>query len=440
MSHAQDTRQQVGVLLQPVSSLFTNKTHQHKKYLDPEIKKICKDQNTATIKARLDKKIIEKEKMIFEDLSFLLNLTRHRTMSELDLIDRVLSIVAMYFIPAVYKFLFSEFLPSLMKDSSSFDYDSMLIKIQKVVVKLLSNFDGSASNYDNLHPSSIDDTVMKLKSNLLLSVYRDRQYYVGDGHMLKTLIENSYRTGRTLCVTSPSLHYAGLHAINLEKDCIKCVNHVARFLQKFMPVFFIKVKRIENIMMFFESIFRLEQSSVRKISLSSFCEINLSFLQFWSIWQFSAISQFEDMNFAMLNKSLKQKYLIFNINYFSWNIYTSDCYKEYNHTESLEKIIRNLNELYYIHAKIVQLVDESIEKISNDDGSLVYDRPFEYQSSLGNICQVVISRTISPFTIKRQRHMLAHNCGTANSCIAYLNVEMINLDSSDPDARTRKQF
>lgn len=413
-----------------------DKTLQHKKYLDPEIRDICREQNVATLKARLVKKITEKEKMIFEDLSFLLNLTRHRTMSELDLIDRVLCIISMYFIPKVYKFIFSEFLPSLMKDASSFDYDSMLIKIQKVVGKLLTHFCGSAANYDNLHPAPTDDTVMKLKSNLLLSIYKDRQYYVGDGHMFKALIEDSYRTGRTLCVTSPSLHYEGLHAINLERECIKCVNQIARFLQKFMPVFFIKVKRIENIMMFFESIFRLEQTSVRKISLSSFCEINLSFLQFWSIWEFYTVSEYSHEMFAELNRRLKERYLMFNINYFSWNIYTSDCYKEYNDTESMEKIIRNLNELYFIHAKIVELVDESVYKLVEGDRSFIYNRVFECQSFQGASCQVMLSRLHSPFTVKRQRHLLANNSRTANSCIPFLNVRETYLDC--PACRTEQ--
>lgn len=403
-------------------------TTRHKKNFDPEIKQICRESTSSVLKQKLAKKKTEKEKMVIEMISFLVNLTRQRTKGEMDLIDRIFTIISMYFIPSVYKYLFMEYIPSLMKDAKSFNYDSLLIMIQKILNKLISHFSNSFSNYSNLYPPFIDNSVLKLKSNLFSSIYKERQQFVGDGSMMKDIINSNFRQNRSVHITSPSLHLNGIYTTNMEIECISCIHYIARFLQQFMPVFFIKVDRIENILMIFEIIFRLEFNAIRRMTLNIFCEINLSFLQFWEIWEFYSLPKHANEEFYHMNQRLKTQYLIFNLHYFSWSIYTSDCYKEYNTIDSIEKILTNLKGLYFIHNKIIKFDETSQERPLSKGNYLTYGKTFVQDSVLGNKVEVMISRHNNSFSIKKVKGLLAHNSKSGNCSPPFFNVSFGESD------------
>jgi hypothetical protein len=379
--------------------------------------------------------------MVFEMISFLVNLTRQRSMTEMDLVDRIFTIISMYYIPTVYKYLFSEFIPSLMKDASTFDYDSLLIIIQKLLNKLISHFTSSSTNYSNLYPPFNEATVLKLNSSLFSTIYRERHQFVGDGSMMKDLIVNSFSQSRTIALTSPSMHFFGLYTTNLELECITCIHYVARFLQQFMPVFFIKVNRMENIIMLFEIIFRLDFNTVRRMNLHIFCEINLSFLQFWSIWEIYTLPYLAKEEISDINKRFREHFISFNLHYFSWSIYTTDCYKEYNTIESIEKILTNLNGLYFIHSKVVNFADDPHAKLLTHDKTLVYGKTFFQDSLLGHNVEVMISSKHTSFTVKKITSVLAHNSKSINCFSPYFNVALFHPDRSceSNDGRTSDQ-
>lgn len=380
------------------------------------------------VKAKLEKKISEKEKMVFEMISFLVNLTRQRDMAEMDLIDRIFTIITMYYIPNVYKYVFMEFIPSLMKDAKTFDYDSLLVIIQKILYKLISHFTNSCTNYSNLHPPFYESTVLKLVSNLFTSIYKDKQQFVGDGSMMKELLSNDYRQSRTLAVSSPSLHLDGMHTTNLELECITCIHYIALFLEQFMPVFFIKVNRMENILMLFEIIFRLDFNAVRRMNLNIFCEINLSFLQFWSIWEIYTLPYLAKEETTETNRRLRDHFISFNLHYFSWSIYTTDCYKEYNTIDSTEKILTSLNGLYFIHSRILTLTDDPYTKPLSHKKRLVYGKSFDHQSALGRQVEVMVSPKYTSFSIRKVSGLLAHNSKSSNCSPPFLNVVFDDLD------------
>ena len=393
----------------------------HKKLISRDIKEAVREP-IHVMKTKIDRIIEEKERRIFEDMSFLLNVSRHKNLSEMDLIDRVIIICSMYCLPSVYRYFFSEFIPSLMKDAKSFNYDSLLIKIQKLISKLVIHFEGGGLNYQNLYQRpEAEESILTLGTKLFSTIYSEKQQFIGDGHMMSTLIDGSFRLSRTVSVVSPSIMLEGLHTRKLEEECLRCIHYIARFLQKFMPVFFIKVRKIENILMFFENIFRLEFGSVRKISLGTFCEINLSFLQFWAILELYSLGVNSSFIFELM-RNLRERYFSFNLNYFSCSVYSFDCYKEYNEVESIERILRHLDDLYFIHTKIVTFADDPNTRLMHKNSQFIYGQAFMLTGRLGPDFEVYVSKKPNGFTVDKVFSLLGQNQPGGASQQIFLNI------------------
>lgn len=387
--------------------------------MDPEIKEIMKETSLEKKKSKLDLLIVRKEKKIFEELSLLLNAVRNKKMSEMDLIDRVLLVCSMYFLPSIYKYLFTEFLPSLMKDSNSYNYDSLLIRLQRLVSKLTVPFNSSTIAYENLYLTKNDSSIMKLQSKLFSTIFSGKPKHTGDGYMLHELMEDNYKLSQSILSPSPSIFFSGLHSIKLESQAMKCIHYISSFMEKFLPVFFIKVSQLDNILVFFEMIFKLDQNSIRKITLHTFCQVNLSFLQFWSILRLQSDTTGTPY-IQNLMKTIFERYLSFNVNYFSWTIFTSDCYKEYNNEDSMERIITDLKSLYFIHSNIKSFykTPEShpydMEKVSN-----IYGVTFKKISYFSSNIEVAINKVRSNLSLRKISNVLNNNS------YIYLNVSLV---------------
>lgn len=104
------------------------------------------------------------------------------------------------------------------------------------------------------------------------------------------------------------------------------------------------------------------------MSLNTFCRFNLAYLDLWQIFNKVELDPDEDDWFAetpdpdasQYSKGdnaeegsqklvhLLGKYLQFNIDYFSWNIYTFDCEKNHFKQKDVKNVTNNIKSLLQI--------------------------------------------------------------------------------------------
>lgn len=403
----------------------------------------------------------------------MLNLSRSKEISELDLLDRIVNICSQYFLPSIFKYLLSQFVPALMRDEEGFSYDSLLIKLQRLVKALVNQFNGTlqgfqalnethnsraptsgkesspadtgSHNQKNLQPEE-SSSIMVIRSQLFSSIYKmsscppdsegpnstnNEPSKPPSGSYIPSLIEGNCRLASSSSVISPSDLFDHLYALKLEKDGIDCINHVASFLQKFMPVFFIKIRRTENLLIFFKVIFKLDYRAVRKIDLSAFCELNLSFLQFWSILVLK-IGTKSHPHVTDLMSTMKSKFFSFLAHYFAYGISTDDCYKEFNEIDSMEEVIKNITSLYDIHQAITSF-NQTAGKYSSSSENLqtlntetehdyTYWRTFKKSSNTDPSIDCYTKRYKTPMTVSKISSLLGMNQVGLNSQNCYLQL------------------
>jgi hypothetical protein len=204
----------------------------------------------------------------------------------------------------------------LMKDSKHFYYDGFLSLLQTVLRKLVHCFEAPSLRYDNLYSSDIREaSINTVQTSLLETIFKDRHQLVGQGGHLAKLIEGCFKLNKAIDTTSPSLTFQFIYSTCIEKANLDCLDEVISFIHKMLPVMFIKTNKIENILVLFEMILKIGYDCVRKMSLSAFCEFNLSFLECWSVLEIY-VNPSADKVSAEKMKNLKKKYIALQLGLF----------------------------------------------------------------------------------------------------------------------------
>lgn len=348
-------------------------------------------------------------------------MTKHQHIGEMEMMDRVLEILSMYRLPSIFKYVFSKFIPMLMKDSKHFYYDGFLLILQTVLRKLVHIFDAPSLKYDNLYSADKQETsINTVETSLLGTVFKERHPQSGQGNYLPRLIEGSYKLNKAIDTVSPSLTFQFIYSTAIEKTNLDCLDEVISFIHKMLPVMFIKTNKIENILVLFEMILKIGYDCVRKMSLSAFCEFNLSFLECWSVLEIY-VNPTSDKVSAEKMKNLKKKYIVFNLDYFSWTLSTFDCFKELNDIPNIETVLQNLKDLYFIRSRILTL-SEDFSRVEKDKHRFIYGRLFPVEGYFLKPYQVCIKKYCSSFTLRHLNETIGLVAGRRGPIRLFLNV------------------
>jgi hypothetical protein len=88
----------------------------------------------------------------------------------------------------------------------------------------------------------------------------------------------------------------------------------------------------------------------------------------------------------------------------------------------MEKIIRNLNDLYFIHSKIVTLAEDPTARIISPETLLIYGQSFSHSSYLSPDMEVFVGKSRTPFSLSKTLKLLGNNRPGGAAHSIYLSV------------------
>jgi hypothetical protein len=245
-------------------------------------------------------------KRIYEKLSYLLNLTQSQKMDPIMLLNHILEICRMYKVPSLYKYLFRTTLPNVMRLNVC-GTDSILTLLYKVANSLTDNL--KSQTFMNLFSRDVhENNIFHVNSDLFSTIYEDAFDfdYKKDKPLnrsnrvctLKNFTDNNTYLSEVLQITSPSTFYKFPFTYKLEGSVSKCLDFFVECLHNFLPFLVLMTKDLDVIIVLFRMLLDIDQDSVKKLSLNTFCRFNLAYLDLWQIFNKVELDPDEDDWFA----------------------------------------------------------------------------------------------------------------------------------------------
>lgn len=360
---------------------------------------------------------------IYEDLSFLMNLIHNKKISSISLLDKVLEIVSMYRVPKLYQHFFEDFLPNQMR-VAAFKVDNLLILLRRIISNL--NRDFSSTSYENLYNTNWSDgNIFTVKTKLFSKIYQNYflfQNLKEDCHS----IETSSKLKDCISCVSPSMQLKYLMVYKLEPSNSKCLDYFVDFIHKMLPVAFMMGKKMTLLISVFKLMMSIEQKSVSKINIDSYCKFNLSFLDMWRIVQKTKHRHSDLVDFH-INRVI-EKFYFFNVNYFAWTKYSSDLNKESYLISKITKVETLVKELSLIHQEITHLYNTL--EIDTIKRKIIYGRYSRDKKVFSDFKKVYLAKFSNAYSVRRVVGILGFGDKQLDSRPFFINVSPY-FDSSD---------
>ena len=119
--------------------------------------------------------------------------------------------------------------------------------------------------------------------------------------------------------------------------------------------------------------------------------------------------------------------MYFDLDYFSWTIYTFDCEKEKFKEKNLEKLRNNIYNLLNIIKKISKIDhdDKYLKKINRFKRSQIYAKTFKFQKQFSNYDDLYLTRGKKNTSIITIHSNIGFSLPYANSFGFFLTTRLV---------------